>query len=53
MTVSEFVQSVILVCCLLATGIVVPIGLVAVSAPGSDGARIAEAGPVFVFEPLR
>ena len=50
MTVAEFVQSVILVLCLLATGIVLPVGLVAVSTPGASEARTAGTGPVFVYE---
>jgi hypothetical protein len=49
MTVGEFVQAVVLVLCLMATGIVLPIGLVAGSASHEDGA----AGPVFIFTETR
>ena len=53
MTVEEFVQSVILVICLLATGIVLPVGLVAVSGSSDAEARLADARPVFIFDEAR
>jgi len=53
MTVSDFVQSVVLILCLLATSIVLPIGLVVVNAPGANAAGPVGAGPVFVFDHQR
>ena len=53
MTVKEFVQSVILVICLLATGIVLPVGLVAVSGASDGEARPADTRPVFIFDEAR
>jgi hypothetical protein len=53
MTVEEFVQSLVLIIVLLATGIVLPVGLVAVSGSSDSEVRPAGAGPVFVFEQVR
>ncbi len=50
MTVNEFVQSVILVLCMLATGIVLPVGLVAVGASQDATTSVSSAEPVFVFD---
>ena len=50
MTVSEFIQGVLLVICIMATGIVLPMGLVASSASRDAGVAVTSAGPVFVFE---
>ena len=53
MTVNEFIQGMILVFCIMATGIVLPIGLVASSTSRDDGVAVASAGPVFIFEDAR
>ena len=53
MTVSEFIQGVLLVICIMATSVVLPIGLVAGSASNVDETLPAAAGPVFVFEQAR
>ena len=49
MTVKEFIQGMVLVFCLMATGVVLPIGLVAGSASHDDGVAVISTGPVFVF----
>ena len=53
MTVKEFIQGILLTFCLMATGIVLPIGLVVGSA--SHDVREAEhsARPVFIFTEAR
>jgi hypothetical protein len=53
MTVKEFIQGMVLVFCLMATGVVLPIGLVAGSASSANETVSAGSGPVFVFEPVR
>ena len=53
MTAKEFIQGMILVFCIMATGIVLPIGLVASSASGDAGVVVTSAGPVFIFEETR
>ena len=52
MTIKEFLQGMMLVFCLMATGVVLPIGLVAGSAGEANKTRAAS-GPVFVFEQTR
>jgi len=49
MTVKEFIQGMVLVLCLMATGVVLPIGFVAGSASHDTGAATPSAGPVFIF----
>ena len=49
MTVGEFVQAVVLVLCLMATGIVLPVGLVAGSVSHNVGGASHALGPVIVF----
>ena len=51
MTVEEFIQGMVLVFCLMATGVVLPIGLVAGSAYGTNETVSADSGSVFVFDP--
>ena len=53
MTVAEFFQVMVLVICLMATGVVLPIGVVAGSASSTDAVLTAAPGPVFVFEQAR
>jgi len=53
MTVNEFIQAIMLVFCMIATGVVLPIGLVAGSAPHGVGVEVSSAGPVFIFEDAR
>ena len=53
MTVMEFIQGMVLVFCLMATGIVLPVGLVAGSASSADEVISADSGPVFVFDQVR
>jgi hypothetical protein len=53
MTVKEFIQSILLVFCIMATGIVLPLGVVAGSASHDTGAAVSSAGPVFIFEETR
>ena len=50
MTVKEFIQGMMLIFCIMATGIVLPIGLVASSASRDAGVAVTSAGPVFIFE---
>ena len=49
MTVGEFVQTMVLILCLMATGIVLPVGLVAGSASHGAGDAPFSADPVIVF----
>ena len=53
MTVKEFIQGMILIFCMMATGIVLPIGLVVGSASHDDRISVSSAGPVFIFEEAR
>ena len=53
MTVKEFIQGMVLVFCLMATGVVLPIGLVAGSASSANKAISTDSGPVFIFEQVR
>ena len=53
MTVKEFIQGMMLVFCIMATGIVLPLGLVAGSASHEAGVAVSSAGPVFIFEETR
>ena len=53
MTAKEFIQAMILVFCILGTGIVLPMGLVASSASHDAGVAVSSAGPVFIFEETR
>ena len=53
MRAKEFIQGMILVFCIMATGIVLPIGLVASSASRDAGVVVTSAGPVFIFEETR
>ena len=53
MTVREFIQSIMLVLCIMATGIVLPLGVVAGSASHDTGVAVSSAGPVFIFEETR
>ena len=53
MTVGEFFQGMVLVICLMATGVVLPIGLVAGSASSADESLSIATGPVLVFEQAR
>jgi hypothetical protein len=53
MTVMEFIQGIVLVFCLMATGVVLPIGLVAGSASSANETVSADSGPVFVFEQVQ
>jgi hypothetical protein len=50
MTVREFIQGVLLIFCMLATGIILPIGLVASNAVQDGGSIATASGPLFVFE---
>jgi hypothetical protein len=50
MTVKEFIQSMLLLFCLMATGVILPIGLVIGSAAHDAGVAISAADPVFIFE---
>ena len=53
MSVREFIQAMLLIFCMLATGVILPIGLVAGNASHTDGPAASAAGPVFVFEKAR
>jgi len=53
MTVKEFIQGMILVFCLMATGVVLPIGLVIGSAAHDANVVVSSAGPAFIFEETR
>ena len=53
MTVKEFIQSIVLILCLMATGVVLPIGLVTGSASHDTGVARSSAGPVFIFTQTR
>ena len=53
MTVGEFVQTMVLILCLMATGIVLPVGLVAGSAAHGVGDASFSADPVIVFIEVR
>ena len=53
MTVKEFIQGMILIFCMMATGIVLPIGLIVGSASHDDRAAVSSTGPVFIFEEVR
>ena len=50
MTVKEFIQGMILIFCMMATGIVLPVGLIVGSASHDDKATLSSTGPVFIFE---
>ena len=50
MTIKEFIQSMLLLFCLMATGVILPIGLVIGSAAHDAGVAISAADPVFIFE---
>ena len=52
MTIEEFIQGIVLVFCLMATGVVLPIGLV-VGSEADGGKTTATDRPVFVFEQNR
>jgi len=53
MTVKEFIQGMILVFCLMATGVVLQIGLVVGSAAHDTEMVVYSADPVFIFEERR
>ena len=53
MTVREFIQSMLLLFCLMATGVVLPIGLVIGSAAHDARVVVSSAGPAFIFEETR
>lgn len=53
MTVGEFIQSIMLVLCIMATGIVLPLGVVVGTASHDTGVAVSSAGPVFIFEETR
>jgi hypothetical protein len=53
MTVREFIQGMLLLFCLMATGVILPIGLVIGSAAHDAGVVISTADPVFIFEETR
>ena len=53
MTVGGFLQGMVLVICLIATGVVLPNGLVAGSASSADESHSNATGPGFVFEQAR
>jgi hypothetical protein len=53
MTFEEFIQGMMLVFCMMATGVVLPIGLVAGSAAHDAGVVVSSAGPAFIFEETR
>ena len=53
MTVKEFVQSLLLILCIMGSGVVLPIGLVAGSSSRDNGTAATSAGPVFIFEDVR
>jgi hypothetical protein len=53
MTVREFIQGMMLVFCMMATGVVLPIGLVVGSASHDTEAVASSVGPVFIFEDAR
>lgn len=50
MTVMEFIQAMMLIFCLMATGIILPVERVAGSASSENSAVSSGPGPVFVFE---
>lgn len=52
MTIEEFIQGIVLVFCLMATGVVLPIGLV-VGSEADGGKTTASSGLVFIFEQSR
>jgi len=53
MMLKEFVQSLLLILCIMASGVVLPIGLVVGSSAHDTRAAATSAGPVFVFEDTR
>jgi hypothetical protein len=52
MTIEEFIQSIVLVFCLMATSVVLPVYLV-LGSEAEGGKITATAEPVFVFEQNR
>jgi hypothetical protein len=53
MTIKEFIQSVMLVFIMIATSVVLPIGLVVGSASDTDEAYPSDSGLLFVFDQTR
>ena len=53
MMLKEFVQSLLLILCIMASGVVLPIGLVVGSSAHDTRAAATSAGPMFVFEDTR
>jgi len=53
MTVKEFVQSLLLILCIMASSVVLPVGLVVGSSAHDTRAAATSAGPVFIFEDTR
>ena len=52
MSVREFIQAMLLIFCMLATGVILPIGLVAGNAAHDGGPITTASGPLFVFEKM-
>jgi len=53
MTVKEFIQGILLVLCMMATSVVLPIGLVVGSAPNAGKTIAVASPPAFIFEETR
>ena len=53
MTVKEFVQSLLLILCIMASGVILPVGLVVGSSAHDTRAAVPSAGPVFIYENTR
>ena len=53
MTVKKFVQSLLLVLCMVASAVALPIGLVMLGVSLADKPQLTASGPVFVFEQVR
>ena len=53
MTLKEFVQTLLLILCMMASSVVLPIGLVVGSSAHDTRAAAASARPVFIFEDTR
>ena len=53
MTLKEFVQTLLLILCMMASGVVLPVGLVVGSYAHDSRAAATSAGPVFIFEDTR
>ena len=52
MSVRELIQAMLLIFCMLATGVILPIGLVAGNAAHDGGPITTASGPLFVFEKM-